>query len=738
MLKVCLLTVEDKFPERIYRRIHHELSEWLFVKRNIVCLQRPVVEDQQWVTNLEDWRRVIVPLSDENDLVFCTVDLSIPESSQGDVPNPQHGLTILREIEEDHLENVRCCVITGLSMSELQRLLGKDDSDLLIEFKSDLDQGSRNIANYIKSQALALMERLSFPDSAKGQRQILLREQTGHLREAYLSKAPYFADDVAWHVPALIVGERGLGRQTFVEFLAHLAGAKLERISLIAESLDANQDIFSRLTAVLGKIESIRAEGSSEKFLYHFDGLDQYDPESKAEGGRDCLVPLQRILDCLRTVEVNRSPPFPVGIAFSVSGHSMLRIRSPSTRTFIRDLQSYIVAKSGFPLDIWQLDRHAGRVDHPGVVRLPTLRESGKGFITSIISDRLQALSESLHHRLPLYKDQPLTLATDVLDFLVDKTDWSKHGNIGGLVNVLDDSFERFTQQRAANQFQITRAHLSQEFRERFLKIVLNMDDVRLEYPSTRGGRLVVVEKADFQVEEGEMLVVLGPSGCGKSTVLRMLAGLMKPTSGTVSYRGSEVTGPTEKIGFVFQAYTLYPWLRVRQNIEFGPRMRGIKPHTIWPIVENLIDIADLKGFEDAYPHQLSGGMQQRVAIMQSLANDPDVLLMDEPFGALDVQTRWLMQDFVIRAKNKTRKSIVFVTHDIDEAVYVGDRIYVSTPRPLRLSAQFVVPFSPESRRNSLRRDPAFVTLVNRVREALLEAATPSTDMESQVVANKS
>jgi ABC-type nitrate/sulfonate/bicarbonate transport system ATPase subunit len=255
------------------------------------------------------------------------------------------------------------------------------------------------------------------------------------------------------------------------------------------------------------------------------------------------------------------------------------------------------------------------------------------------------------------------------------------------------------------------------------------MNDVKLYFPSPRGGRELVVEHADFYVEDGELLVILGPSGCGKSTLLKMLAGLLKPSAGSVSFRPApegemaELSGPTDKIGIVFQNYSLFPWLTARGNIEFGPRAQRLRPGEYWPRIEELLNISQLKSLEDKYPGQLSGGEQQRVAIVRSLVNRPKVLLMDEPFGALDVQTRWQMQDFLIRTKQRTGATIVFVTHDIDEAVYVGDRIVVASPRPLKLCRQFVVPFSADVRAQQLRVDSTFSSLVNQVRDSVLEAA---------------
>jgi NitT/TauT family transport system ATP-binding protein len=261
---------------------------------------------------------------------------------------------------------------------------------------------------------------------------------------------------------------------------------------------------------------------------------------------------------------------------------------------------------------------------------------------------------------------------------------------------------------------------------------IFSLEGVRLDLPDAQGRPVPVLRSADFRVEEGELLVILGPSGCGKSTILRLLAGLLAPTAGRVLYRGKPHPGPSDRIGMIFQNYSLFPWLTVRNNINFGPRRRGVKPEKYRPRTEEMIGIARLEGLEDRFPARLSGGQQQRVAIVRSLVNEPDALLMDEPFGALDIQTRWQMQDFLIETRRLARLTIVFVTHDLEEAVYVGDRIAIASPRPLVLGRQFSVPFPPAARKGALRRSPAFVTLVNEVREALLVAVATTPGAEDK------
>jgi NitT/TauT family transport system ATP-binding protein len=193
-----------------------------------------------------------------------------------------------------------------------------------------------------------------------------------------------------------------------------------------------------------------------------------------------------------------------------------------------------------------------------------------------------------------------------------------------------------------------------------------------------------VVALRDFalDVKEGEFVCLLGPSGCGKTTVLRIVAGLDDKTSGSVELYGRKITSAGPDRGMVFQEFALFPWRTVRKNIEFGLDVKGIPEQKRAAISKKYIDLVGLTGFEDAHPKELSGGMKQRVGIARALANEPRVLLMDEPFGALDAQTRNLMQKELLRIWSATKKTILFVTHSVDEAVFLADRIIVMTARP--------------------------------------------------------
>ncbi len=196
---------------------------------------------------------------------------------------------------------------------------------------------------------------------------------------------------------------------------------------------------------------------------------------------------------------------------------------------------------------------------------------------------------------------------------------------------------------------------------------------------------IVALDEFDLKIAEGELVCLLGPSGCGKTTVLRIIAGLESATRGEVLVRGKRVTSAGPDRGVVFQEFALFPWLTARRNIEFGLEIKGVPPDKRLEASSRFIDLVGLEGFENAHPKELSGGMKQRVGIARALANDPAVLLMDEPFGSLDAQTRNLMQRELLRIWTATRKTVLFVTHSVDEAVFLADRIVVMTARPGRV-----------------------------------------------------
>lgn len=232
------------------------------------------------------------------------------------------------------------------------------------------------------------------------------------------------------------------------------------------------------------------------------------------------------------------------------------------------------------------------------------------------------------------------------------------------------------------------------------------------------GAALRALDNIGLRVGRGEFIVLLGPSGCGKSTLLSIIAGFQHPTTGTVLHEGAAVTGPDHRRTVVFQDYALFPWMTVLDNVAFGLKAQGMALKERTEIAKHFIGLVKLTGFEQRYPHEISGGMKQRAAIARALAPNPDILLMDEPFGALDAQTRVLLQEEVARIAFETQKTVLFVTHSIEEAVFLGDRIVVMSARPGRIQRIYDVPLQ-KPRLPETRRLPEFVQLSEDLWESL-------------------
>ncbi len=238
-------------------------------------------------------------------------------------------------------------------------------------------------------------------------------------------------------------------------------------------------------------------------------------------------------------------------------------------------------------------------------------------------------------------------------------------------------------------------------------------------YPGRRGRTITAVEDVDLDVAPGQLVCIVGASGCGKSTMLNIIGGLDHATSGRVEVGGETVVGPGPDRGMVFQAYSLFPWKSVAGNVGFGLELAGWSRAARRSRVEELLGIMELTAHADRLPRELSGGMRQRVAIARALAPEPDVLLLDEPFGALDAQTKRALQEFLRTVWRRTRATILMVTHDVAEAVYLAERIYVMAPRPGRVAEVVEVPFGAD-RGPRLKRDPRFADLVDEIEDLLL------------------
>lgn len=229
------------------------------------------------------------------------------------------------------------------------------------------------------------------------------------------------------------------------------------------------------------------------------------------------------------------------------------------------------------------------------------------------------------------------------------------------------------------------------------------------------GEDVLAVEDLTFSIAEGDFVSLLGPSGCGKTTVLNIIAGFVDPTDGQVLLREEPVEGPGADRGVVFQSFALFPWKTVMGNVTFGPKMRGVGERKREQIAQEFIDLVGLRGFENKYPHELSGGMQQRVGVARVLANEPEVMLMDEPFASVDAQTRMKLQEDLTRIWEERRPTILFVTHDVEEAVFLSDRIIVLTPRPGRIQEVIDVELPRPRKWRQLVEDDAFRNITQRI-----------------------
>ena len=249
-------------------------------------------------------------------------------------------------------------------------------------------------------------------------------------------------------------------------------------------------------------------------------------------------------------------------------------------------------------------------------------------------------------------------------------------------------------------------------------------------FRTPKGDIFHALKDLNFSLKDGELLTVLGPSGCGKTTLLNIAAGFLRPTSGSIILGGNEINGPCVERGMVFQQGALFEWLTVAENVNFGLRMKKEDPIMTAKKVDEWLDIVGLKGFGNTPTYQLSGGMQQRVALARCLINDPDLILMDEPLGALDALTREKMQSLVLKIWKETGKTIILITHSVEEALLLGERVYVMAPRPGRIHKEYKLPFASRGLKEDLREiknDKEFVSK----REEIL---TMIWDMEEEIM----
>jgi len=247
----------------------------------------------------------------------------------------------------------------------------------------------------------------------------------------------------------------------------------------------------------------------------------------------------------------------------------------------------------------------------------------------------------------------------------------------------------------------------------------LRIENLSMVFTLPNGGSIQALKDVSLSLKTGELMSVLGPSGCGKTTLLNIVAGFLAPTAGSVELNGHAVKGPDAERGMVFQQGALFEWLSVERNVAFGPNMAGKPSRETRETVEHLLEVTGLQGFGDKPVYQLSGGMQQRVALARCLANDPDLILMDEPLGALDALTREKMQGLVLRLWKETGKTIILITHSVEEALFLGERLVVMAPRPGRIHKTYELPFADRGLEESPRAIKASQEFID-VREEVL------------------
>jgi NitT/TauT family transport system ATP-binding protein len=254
------------------------------------------------------------------------------------------------------------------------------------------------------------------------------------------------------------------------------------------------------------------------------------------------------------------------------------------------------------------------------------------------------------------------------------------------------------------------------------MSVELRLNGLTKEFATTLGERIIALEDINLEVRDEEFVCLLGPSGCGKTTLLRIIGGLDHATGGEALLNGIPIRGPNPKTAMIFQEYSLYPWRNVIENIMLGLEIRGIPRERRLETARQYLEMVGLEGFERTYPYELSGGMRQRVAVARALAVEPEILLMDEPFGALDAQTRNRMQMELLRIWEMTRKTVIFVTHSVDEAVFLADRIVVLTRRPGRIKEIVEVP----QERPRERTAQTFISIRRHVLDLIAEESTSS------------
>ncbi len=525
---------------------------------------------------------------------------------------------------------------------------------------------------------------------------VLADDATGDYRRLFLNRAEQLASPSAQWLPVLLVGDDGAGTDAWLHHLRHLLDADLVPIDLSRGAVMAQQ-VMSQIRTFL----TPQPEGSRARIVY-WKCLDRI----KLSGPAQQQV-FEKLFEAIQA-QTQSSDRFPDTLhVVQIGWTKRLSLATKELRKFIDDIESLICEGSGFARESCPMNSLGYVEGPPRVVVFPSLKDCGRGYIRRLLDTRLAA------------GDNAIRLGDDLTDALVRDVDWDGQGGIAGLYATVDSAISRC---RASGRDMATLEDAPQELSSVIgaaRPVRLTLESLSYSY-STAAGPVEAVRDFSFSVREGDIVMVVGPSGCGKTTVLRLIAGLLRPSSGRSLVDGLEVVRPQGKVGLVFQSYTSYPWLSVYKNVEFGLSIqRPFDRVKAKATVEALLKAVGLEAFKNVYVSSLSGGMRQRVAIARALAVEPEVVLMDEPFGALDAQTRWTMQELLLEIRNRFQMTVVFVTHDIEEAVFLGSRVVVCAARPLRPIRTFRIPFRWEERTPELKGRPDFVNLREQIRQIL-------------------
>ena len=728
--RICLVTMEDDvtIASQVNEMVRTALNNWIFFRRGIFEWYRAsgVENDPEAADIAYDYTSWLSKRDAPPDdvTVLSTLDLEVP-FKHGAIAVSGNGERAIQRCAD--VERFPVCVISSRSdflrafegVPFLRKPAGRGmDGDLRWNA-----QETERFVEAVRDLVLSTVRRISFEDPCQPsmRRVVLLKpDLSNRLRDIYLFEVPAWAEREEFAAPLLLEAAPGIGASMLLRYMACLCGAGLREIDLggdlpvetiltqIGESRAALADLNGKrgLTAIRIPRHRPGTQTDEEK-----ERLEAATEELFEDATRICN---QQTKSNQRVVFV--IPPKEVGPVV----------------TMRRSYEDHL---------LW-LRQHSSPDQ---LVILPDVRKRGREYIRAfsemILQEVVEVEKETAEEQVVAQMDYRLG------KFFMGCMDRG-HQALGGnpnlrdlkreLINLAEESGSLIRGGGALTTSHFLTASATSPAWKRALDEdlkddILVMDDVRLNFPSSGEPVTWVVgtrnESFNLSVEHQDCLAIVGPSGCGKSSLLRMIAGLQNPSDGSVSVQYDRearqerevITAPGPDRGMVFQAYTCFPWLTVVENVAFGLRLLRDRGVEVREAAEKALEDVGLTEFRDAYPRTLSGGQRQRVAIARSIAQKPRILLMDEPFGALDAETRFGMQDMLNRIRADHGLTVVIVTHDVDEAIFLGDTVCVCSPRPLRRLAEFPINFP--HRNKTTKRSRVFQELERDIHEKMREWA---------------